>query len=315
MGAFEVTPADEGRHAAGAEALWGESWYLDFAASDTSYGGYVRLGVYPNLARSWLWVYLVGQERPLVALCDHSLPCPAGDALEVGGDGAGIAIEMPEPLLRCGVVAEGSAARFADPAQVFHGDHGEPVAVRVELEWASQGPVFAYEATTRYEQSAWVTGHVTIGDETVNVDCPGQRDHSWGVRDWWLFPWNWTAGHLDDGTFFHAARSMLTGADLFREGYVTLPGTGQERVSAVECEVSLDGEQLPVDARQRIGGLRFTTEPVAHAPVLLVADDGRQARFPRAMCRFTTDDGRTGTGWTEYNWPADSAGAREWIKP
>jgi len=21
------------------------------------------------------------------------------------------------------------------------------------------------------------------------------------------------------------------------------------------------------------------------------------------MCRYTTSDGRAGTGWTEYNWP------------
>jgi hypothetical protein len=76
-----------------------------------------------------------------------------------------------------------------------------------------------------------------------------------------------------------------------------------------ECDVSVDAEQLPTQARQRIGPLRFTTEPVAHAPVLLVADDGRESRFPRAMCRFTTDDGRQGTGWTEYNWPETPSGS------
>jgi hypothetical protein len=100
---------------------------------------------------------------------------------------------------------------------------------------------------------------------------------------------------------------MLEGADLFREGYVIPPGGGQERIDGAECDVTLDAEQLPVRATQRIGGLHFNTEPVAHAPVLLVADDGRESRFPRAMCRFTTDDGRTGTGWTEYNWPATPA--------
>ena len=42
---------------------------------------------------------------------------------------------------------------------------------------------------------------------------------------------------------------------------------------------------------------RYVCELVSIAP------DGREARFPRAMCRFTTDDGRTGTGWTEFNWP------------
>ena len=46
---FTPTAADENLHPPGDEELWGESWYLDWAASDCSYGGYVRLGLYPNL--------------------------------------------------------------------------------------------------------------------------------------------------------------------------------------------------------------------------------------------------------------------------
>jgi hypothetical protein len=303
MGAFEVTPADEGRHPSGSEELWGESWYLDFAAGDTSYGGYVRLGVYPNLARSWLWVHLVGRDRPLVLLRDHGLPCPEGDDLRVDGHGMRARLTAPEPLARYRVEAEGTGVRLDDASAAFHGERGPAASVRVDLEWHSRGRVFPYEATTRYEQSAWVTGTVEIDGETITVDCAGQRDHSWGVRDWWLFPWNWTAGHLEDGTFFHAARSMIPDLDLFQDGYVIPPGGEQARIDGADCEVDLDPEQLPLGARQRIGPLRFTTEPVAHAPVLLVADDGRASRFPRAMCRFATHDGRTGTGWTEYNWP------------
>ena len=30
----------------------------------------------------------------------------------------------------------------------------------------------------------------------------------------------------------------------------------------------------------------------------------RHARFPRALCRFETADGRSGVGWTEWNQPA-----------
>ena len=73
--------------------------------------------------------------------------------------------------------------------------------------------------------------------------------------------------------------------------------------TVVENEVDVDAETLPTAARQRIGEIAFTTEPIGHAPILLVAPDGRETRFPRAMCRYTTADGRVGTGWTEYNWP------------
>ena len=86
-------------------------------------------------------------------------------------------------------------------------------------------------------------------------------------------------------------------------GYTVTPGGALTPAPVVENAVDVDTETLPTAARQRIGDVSFTTEPVGHAPVLLVAPDGRESRFPRAMCRYTTSDGRVGTGWTEYNWP------------
>lgn len=304
MTPFDVTPGDEGRHPAGPEELWGESWYLDWAAPDASTGGYVRLGLYPNLGVSWWWIALVGEDRPLVLVVDHTLPCPEGDAaLSPAAGSTHVELSVPEPLQRFRVVSTAQGVELPDPAQAFHGLDGPTVPVQLDLEWTSRSDVFPYSMTTRYEVSSWVTGTVTIGDETIAVDCAGQRDHSWGVRDWWQFPWNWTSGHLDDGSFFHAARSIIPGLDLFATGYTVSRDGALTPADIIENEVDIDDEKLPTAARQRIGPVAFTTEPVGHAPVLLVAPDGRETRFPRAMCRYTTGDGRAGTGWTEYNWP------------
>jgi hypothetical protein len=51
------------------------------------------------------------------------------------------------------------------------------------------------------------------------------------------------------------------------------------------------------------GGLELDIEPIAFGPLLLVAPDGRTSRFPRAAARFVARDGRTGTGWIEWNQP------------
>jgi hypothetical protein len=42
-------------------------------------------------------------------------------------------------------------------------------------------------------------------------------------------------------------------------------------------------------------------ESLAYGPLRLEAPDGRLSFFPRAMCRVTADDGRTGFGWIEWN--------------
>jgi hypothetical protein len=56
-------------------------------------------------------------------------------------------------------------------------------------------------------------------------------------------------------------------------------------------------------ARMRLHDLDLTVVPLAHAPVLLEATDGRVSRFPRSLCRFDAADGRRGYGWTEWNQP------------
>ena len=80
-------PADEGRHTASSHPLWNESWYFDFHDADGSFGGYVRLGLYPNLGVSWFWACVVGRDRQLVSVCDHDAPLPRRDELELRASG------------------------------------------------------------------------------------------------------------------------------------------------------------------------------------------------------------------------------------
>ena len=63
-----------------------------------------------------------------------------------------------------------------------------------------------------------VHGEILVGDETIDFDGIGQRDHSWGVRDWWSLGWVWTAGGLEDGTRFHTARIRVPGLEAFAPG-------------------------------------------------------------------------------------------------
>lgn len=304
--AFELGPADEGRHPPGTEELWGESWYHDFAAEDGSYGGYARLGLYPNLGVVWYWVHLVRRGKPLVLIRNHAVPCPSGDALDLAADGLTASWQCAEPLTRWRITTEGTAIELANPADAFHDERGPDVPVRVDLEWLGVAPCFPYTMTTRYEQSALVTGEMVIGDERIAVDCPGQRDHSWGVRDWWLFPWIWTSGRLEDGTYWHAVRSMIPDVEVFQTGYLVGTDGVLRPVETVRAEPEVDGEKLPVRAALAIGDLELEMTAELHAPVLLVSPEGKESRFPRTLCHFATPDGREGRGWTEFNWPDGS---------
>lgn len=307
---MELTAADEGRHLPGTDALWGESWYHDFAASDGSYGGYLRLGLYPNQEVAWYWVHLVREGKPLVVVRDHAVPYSgpsarhdAGSPLELGSDRVRGSWGALDPLRTYRITSEGTGVELANPADAFHGERGPEVAVAVDLTWEGVTEPFPYSATTRFEQSAWVHGSVTIGDETIDVHCPGQRDHSWGVRDWWQFGWVWCSGRLEDDTWWHCARSIVPKIDIFQTGYVVSPDMSLQPSEKIGIDYELDKEELPIRGSLAIGDLDLTWMAELHAPVLLVSPDGKASRFPRAMCAFETPDGRKGRGWIEFNFP------------
>ena len=158
--------------------------------------------------------------------------------------------------------------------------------------------------TTRYEVPCLVPGEISVGGDRWDVDGQGQRDHSWGVRDWWAFGWCWAAARLDDGTRVHFADIRIPGQPIAL-GYLQPPDGGVEPVATLEMSEELAEEGLPVPRWRRSNRVVSISisEPIAFGPLLLVAPDGRTSRFPRAAARFMAGDGRTGIGWIEWNQP------------
>ena len=146
----------------------------------------MRLGLYPNLGVSWFWACVVGVERPLVFVGDHEAPLPRGDELELRAPGLWTDISCLEPLERFSVQLEAFGVGVDDPAEMYGRMRGDQVPVGFDLEWETDGGVFGYpEGITRYEVPCVVHGEILVGREKIDFDGFGQRDHSWGVRDWW----------------------------------------------------------------------------------------------------------------------------------
>jgi hypothetical protein len=213
---------------------------------------------------------------------------------------------------------------FEHPAEVYAGGHGRPEHLDLDLTWTTDGTPYHYDLTTRYEIPCTTRGTVTIDGETLTVRGQGQRDHSWGVRDWWAFGWCWSSARLDDGTRVHLADIRMPGFPV-AFGYVQTPAgespAGQSpagdvhTIGTLSVTEDLGQEGMPTSARIEltygeaaagagpVGSLAIDVTPLAFGPVLLRNDDGRTSRFPRAMVRYATEDGRAGLGWIEWNQP------------
>jgi hypothetical protein len=323
-----VSADDEARHEPDTEDLWNESYYADFVTDDGTLGGWLRLGLYPNRRVAWWTTWIVGPDRPGLCSVDYRVPVPAGKGL-VAEDGATrIELDLIDPLREFRIAASAPAETFERPEDVYSGGTGTLSQLDLDLTWQTDGTPYHYVLTTRYEIPCLVTGTVMVDGVATTVRGQGQRDHSWGVRDWWAFGWCWSSARLDDGTRVHLADIRMPGFPV-AFGYIQTPA-GQSHagevhtIGTLSVTEDLASEGMPTSARIEltygeaaagagpvgavsavgaVGALAIDVTPLAFGPVLLRNDDGRTSRFPRAMVRFTTEDGRVGMGWIEWNQP------------
>ncbi len=298
-----LSPAadDEGPHQATDDPLWNESWYFDFADVGSSIGGWIRLGRYPNQRIAWVNALLCGPDMPTVAINDFEAAMP-DDAGAVRTDAFNLALAASEPLQTYRVTVQGQGQAYDDPAALLRGESGTPVDLAMDLVWTTTGTPYKYRITPRYEIPCTVSGAVTVdGREVTLHKVAGQRDHSWGVRDWWAMDWVWSALHLEDGTHLHGVDIRIPGAPPIGIGYVQQQDRPLVELLAVTARETFGPNDLPQTTTITYGDVTATVDIRGHAPVLLTSPDGRISHFPRAWAMVTTEDGRSGVGWVEWN--------------
>lgn len=299
--ALQPEPDDEALHEPGPEASWNESVYLDAVSDDGDLGVYARIGRLPNQDASVISVCLCGPGRPSVMLAVDPAPMPdvGGASQSLDDGGLRVAYDVEDPLRRARLRVAGTAAAHADASAPLRSEAGEPVEIAIDLVWETDAVPYAWRMATRYEIPCRVSGTVRVGDEELTLTGPGQRDHSWGTRDWWTLDWMWSGLHLQDGTRLHAVGvpGMPGGV-----GYVQRDGVVEE-LTVVETDAAptSDGLTGPSQITLEPTGLVLDVEPVAFGALRFESPDGRVSHFPRAMCRIRTQDGRAGTGWVEWN--------------
>lgn len=307
-----VDPANEGRHTPGTERYWNESWYLDAMSADGKNGAYVRVGYVPNLKQTVYTAWIVADGKPSVAVIDYVAPLPA-EGLTVTAPAFTSTLDIEVPLKRFRVTLTGTGESYADPAAVLRGESGEQVPVSMDLVWETEGDPYMYPVATRYELPCHVSGTVTVGDEERVIEGPGQRDHSWGDRNWWALNWTWASAHLSDETRIQIIEARVPGLPVLATGYEQREGKLTEIFDA-NARYDIPADRMPGTTKITLNptGTDLVYEPIAYAPLRLEAPDGRICEFPRAMARISSPDGRTGLGWIEWghNVPAPRKGGR-----
>jgi hypothetical protein len=308
-----VAATDEQRHEPTDHRLWGESWYVDFAQPGADggapLGGFVRLGLYPNLGLAWWWAY-VSTPGGLVVVRDHEVSPPRGRPLEVRSDGLWGELTCETPLEHWSLGMEAFGLVVDDPAALAHeGEEvGERVPVGLDLEWEAFGPPFehphAAQPRGRYQHAGRVTGEIAVGSERIVVDAMGERDHAWGEHDWWRSPWHWAAfqGRGPDQLVWSRglARLLAPGSE-YGTGYVAQHDGEPHPIGKADVRTDAAADDLPRRVSYDLSdGTAMVADVVAPVPIRLDHPDrGRPSRLTRALCRVEAPEG-AGLGWAEW---------------
>lgn len=313
-------------HSLGADRLWGESWYFDFATEE-GIGGFLRLGTLPGHATAWVWACLVGQgpsgplsggrARPVVLVRDHEVPIPRPGALEVRAAGLWVDLVCETPDVHWTLGLEAFGVALDDPSDALAGERGVRTPLGFDLEWEATEPPFEHPVPGSGDEGhvqhrGAVHGEVLVGSDRLQIEGTGQRDHFWGVRDWWGPGWHWAACVIEadaggDAVSISVARPDRPGPE-HATGYLSVAGEDPRPITFAEVDTRwVSGHPSAVEYRLHEGlepgadaGMNMTAEVVARVALLLPSPDGvRASHLHRGLCRFSSPYG-TGMGWAEW---------------
>ncbi|KAJ7750783.1 putative aminoglycoside phosphotransferase [Mycena metata] len=310
-------PQDELPHPAQENKYWSESWYFDFVDESQGIAGWVRLGLTPNLKGNWYTALVSRPGKPLLLLEDYAAPASSGSGhtlhiqvehYEVTHD-----VAPGEELKTYRIRFSGKAAAYDTPDGVLRGDPASSADedLALDLTYHSAGTPYQYRISPRYEIPCAVSGVVTINSQQTNLhEVPGQRDHSWAPRDFWSLDWVWSSFHFGS-QHYHVTELRFFGGARMPIGYVQQTGGEVRELEGVVCRETHNNvagdegrlvSKMDMTVTPRGGeAVKVSVEPVGHAPLRLVSDDGRVSLFDRAWGRVRLEDGRTGVGWFEWN--------------
>lgn len=313
---FGIRFEDEGLHPFDPkEEWWNESWFWDWFDDTGTLAGHCRIGLHPAQQRAWAWLFLyhrgewIAVEETRLPLGDVQLPRVAYDKW-----GLRFAYDAISPL-------RSGRLRFSGFGRVVAGPRaGVILPTGVELEIRSIGPPHTtgrgnvaghmsdvFDAC-RFEQPITAQGTLRIDDATHSFRGRGERDHSWGPRNWNI---EWTFLVANGATMrLQCAEVTIPNVTRLGVGYL------QRDTTVSLSNVSLDFECHDDNVLRPFGG-RFavTAEDgstfAARVEVISAAEidiahtfvPPRPSIYRRALIRVHPEDGSAPLlGWAELNY-------------
>ncbi|MET0986341.1 MAG: hypothetical protein ABW034_13135 [Steroidobacteraceae bacterium] len=287
-----LDPKDDGRHVLRDEPLCRESLVFTVDVPDEKIAGFV----YPRVgsdgkAAGIVTVFGEGVPGGSITEVYHDIPVPA--SMDFGAwNAGGVEVRLTRPLRTAEVKY---TSRRLGYEFVFEASH----------------PAYSYDSHTdgcpryfadnRFEQSGRVRGTLTIDGRLIELDTFGQRDHSWGTRNWGVnYHYKWFHATAPNAAV-HFFKMEYLGRSLVR-GYVFKKGHMSQVQSAEVLDFTLDDDMFHKDITARVYDAAGRATSVAgrgFAHTTLPVDANNVLHETPMTIEI---DGESGLGWCEMHW-------------
>lgn len=309
---FGITPEDDGLHPYNPEdETWNESYFFDWYNEDGTQAGHCRIGLYTGQDRLWLWLFLYDGDN-WAAIEEPRLPLSAFDTEALSFDRAGLSfsLALKEPLRKIQLNVKGTGRVISGPLS----GRIVPVEVDVDAEGTSaahsigqntlKGHADESYSTSRFEQA--ISANVTqrVGDNQMHFAAHGERDHSWGPRQWNI-TWHFLVGNGDDMRF--QSTKVLLGGFEVKLGYVMAAETLNVTDVSYDLTYHDDDPTRAVEGRyvltvQDGSKISGRIESISGVEIDLSHSLPGPSLYRRTLVRLHPEDGSAPMiGWMEIN--------------
>jgi hypothetical protein len=292
-------------HSPGSHNEWNESFYFNFYDRAADICGFMRIGLKPNKNEKSMFCFLMMPDGSLVGM-KGAQGCES-QVLEVKG----LSFEKVIPEKKWGLA-------FNGPAMRMKGERTTPEVLTFGLDFESLNAVFDYRecvdakkaeisknvASEHLEQFGRVSGKVALGGESFQIHGLGERDHSWGVREWTAPKmWIWLTCQFSESCAMNVTKLVVDGGEV-EAGFFHRDGKNHPLVKAdIDTKFNQEGgpSSLRIMLRDKNGCTYDVGAEVLRRAILpFEGSDGKsQSLLHEPLARYTWN-GMTGYGIAEY---------------
>ena len=236
-------------HEVGGSAEWSESFYFSFYHHPSGIFAFMRIGLKPNKKEKEMFCNFLMPDGTFIGIKDQA----PFDGPELAARGLKFTNIAPE---------ERWNLSFSGALLMFGAGEPKPIDVSFSIDYDAINPMFNYRecvsgekerisqsiASEHLEQYGRLKGRLRIGGNEYAIDGMGERDHSWGVRDWNAAKiWLWLNCQFSDSCAFNVTKLTVETGDV-DAGYIY---NGEKNVPLVKviAETSYDKNGGPASIK------------------------------------------------------------------